>query len=154
MIIRSFMEADREALQQIYLDSRLDTFTWLEPASMRLSDFDRHTLSEAIWVAEREGTVVGFVSVDEGDNFIHNLFVMPQWVGHGIGSQLLAIALENIAGPARLKCLVANARAIAFYHANGWQKMGQGISEDGKYDILKKWAVPDPKRQGFQHGKD
>lgn len=132
------MESDREALSRIYLESRQDTFTWLNTASMCLSDFDRDTMGEAISVADRKGTVVGFVSVDQDDNFVHNLFVEAMWMGHGIGSKLLATALENTGSPARLKCLVENARAIAFYQAKGWQKVGEGASDEGSYYVLEK----------------
>lgn len=135
-LIRLFMETDREVLSRLYLESRQDTFTWLNSASFCMSNFDRDTAGEAIWVAERESTLIGFVSVDEDDNFIHNLFVATQWLGHGIGSQLLATSLANIGSPARLKCLVRNARAIAFYQAKGWQKVGEGVSDDGKYVVL------------------
>lgn len=130
------METDRKVLSRIYLESRQDTFTWLSPTSFRLSDFDRDTAGEAIWVAERQGTLLGFVSVDEADNFIHNLFVATQWLGHGIGSQLLATSLANINSPARLKCLLDNARAIAFYRTKGWQEVGEGVSDDGRYVVL------------------
>lgn len=140
MLIRPFMETDREALRQVYLESRLNTFTWLDPASLQLSDFDRDTRGEAIRVAEQGGSPVGFVSVDEGDNFIHNLFVATQWLGCGIGSQLLATSLANIGSPARLKCLVENTRAIAFYQAKGWLKVGEGVSDDGKYYVLENSA--------------
>ncbi len=136
LLIRTFMETDREVLSRIYLESRQDTFVWLNSTSFRLSDFDRDTAGEAIWVAERQSALVGFVSVDEADNFVHNLFVSPQWLGHGIGSQLLAMSLANIKSPARLKCLVDNTRAIAFYQAKGWQKVGEGVSDDGRYVVL------------------
>lgn len=113
--VRPFIENDREALRQVYLESRQTTFTWLDPASLHLSDFDRDSIGEAIWVAERDGLIIGFVSVDEEDNFIHNLFVMAMWLGHGVGSQLLATALASIGSPARLKCVAENTRAISFY---------------------------------------
>jgi GNAT superfamily N-acetyltransferase len=130
------LETDREVLSRIYLESRQDTFTWLNSTSFCLSDFDRDTAGEAIWVAERQGTLVGFVSVDAADNFIHNLFVATPWLGRGIGSQLLATSLANIGSPARLKCLVENTRAIAFYQTKGWRKVGDGVSDDGKYVVL------------------
>ncbi|HDZ07841.1 GNAT family N-acetyltransferase [Pseudohongiella sp.] len=136
LLIRPFMKADREALSRLYLESRQDTFTWQNSAAFCLSDFDRDTAEEAIWVAERQGALVGFVSVDAADNFVHNLFVATHWLGHGIGSQLLATSLANIGSPARLKCLVENTRAIVFYQTKGWQKVGDGVSDDGKYVVF------------------
>ena len=87
-------------------------------------------------MAERDGSLVGFVSVDAEDNFIHNLFVLTRWLGHGVGSQLLATALASVGSPARLKCVAENTRAISFYQAKGWKKVGEGVSEDGKYYVL------------------
>lgn len=145
MLIRPFLATDTEALRRVYLESRQETFTWLSPASMRLLDFDRDTASESIWVAELEGMLVGFVSVDEDDNFIHNLFVATPWLGHGIGSRLLDTSMVSIGRPARLKCLVENTRAITFYQAKGWQQVGEGVSDDGSYHVLEMAAGIDSK---------
>tara|TARA_R110002167_G_scaffold126550_2_gene307337 strand:- start:11 stop:436 length:426 start_codon:yes stop_codon:yes gene_type:complete len=136
LVVRTFIENDRQALRQVYYESRRDTFQWLDAASLKLSDFDRDTIGESIWVAEFEGSIAGFVSVDRHDNFIHNLFVLTKCLDQGIGSLLLATALANIGRPARLKCVVENSRAISFYKAKGWIETGTGVSEDGIYHVL------------------
>lgn len=139
MVVRRFTENDIECLRQIYLESRLNTFNWLTPSSLFLSDFDRDTAGEVIWVAEQEDSVVGFVSVDEDDNFIHNLFIAPKWLGHGFGSALLEACLLCIGRPARLKCVAENIGALSFYQSRGWYKTGECVSEDGKYYVLEKF---------------
>lgn len=136
MGVRTFKESDRDSLRQVYLESRRSTFSWLDSESLHLSDFDRDTDGETIWVVERNGTVVAFVSIQNEGNFIHHLFVLPSWFGRGCGSELLATALANIGRPARLKCIARNARALSFYRANGWRKVGEGMSEDGKHYVL------------------
>jgi len=136
LVVRRFTENDREGLRQIYLESRQDTFNWLTSSSLSLSDFDRDTTGEVIWVAEQEGSVVGFVSVDEDDNFIHNLFIAPKWMGHGFDSALLETCLQCIGRPARLKCVAENINALTFYLSRGWYKTGEGVSEDGKFYVL------------------
>ena len=37
-------------------------------------------------VADTDGQVVGFVSIWQPEDFIHNLFVSPEWQNHGIGT--------------------------------------------------------------------
>ena len=50
--------------------------------------------------------------------------------------QIARSAETNVGRPARLKCLVQNTRAISFYRAKGWKKVGEGSSEDGEYHLL------------------
>ena len=138
MNVRRFIEKDREALRYIYFESRRSTFSWLSDGSLELSDFDKDTEGEVIWVAERDGSVVGFVSVYEADNFIHNIFVRPDWIGRGCGSELLTACLKNMGRPARLKCVAENTQALGFYRARGWTVVDYGVSEDGRYFVLEK----------------
>jgi GNAT superfamily N-acetyltransferase len=138
MDFRPFVENDREALRHVYLESRRGTFTWLESSTLSLSDFDRDTAGEKIWVAVDCDLVVGFVSVDEKENFVHNLFVSTKWLGRGVGSQLLEISLASLGRPARLKCVAANTKALSFYHGKGWYKVCEGVSEDGLYYVLER----------------
>ena len=42
-----------------------------------------------IWVAVQNGHRVGFASVWTNDNFLHNLFVDPQYQSTGVGRLLL-----------------------------------------------------------------
>jgi ribosomal protein S18 acetylase RimI-like enzyme len=51
----------------------------------QLEDFDAATRDEVIWVATQNGHRLGFASVWTNDNFLHNLFVDPQYQSHGVG---------------------------------------------------------------------
>jgi GNAT superfamily N-acetyltransferase len=42
-----------------------------------------------IWVAAQNGHRLGFASVWTNDNFLHNLFVDPQYQSMGVGHELL-----------------------------------------------------------------
>ena len=77
MKIRLFREKDRLALQEIYLLSRAQAFLWQTVKSFDLSDFDRDTHGEKIWVATIRDVPVGFASVWEKDSFLHNIFIHP-----------------------------------------------------------------------------
>lgn len=120
MLIRAINTSDIPALRQIYLASRSAAFTWADPASLQLDDFDHDTRDERILVTEINGQLIGFISIYMPDDFIHLLFVDPTAAGHGAGQALLKAALKITGRPVRLKCVSANAHALTFYARNGW----------------------------------
>ena len=63
---------------------------------------------------------VGFISIWMADHFIHHLFIDPNHQGQRLGEALLEEGLKIIGRPARLKCVVRNARACKFYEKHGW----------------------------------
>ncbi len=95
MDTRLFAESDRCALREIYLESRMQAFGWMDSSLFRLDDFDRDTEGEIIWVAHQATNPVGFISAWEPENFIHNLFVHPKVAGQGVGSALLNECLRE-----------------------------------------------------------
>ena len=133
---RSFFEKDRVALQHIYLESRKNTFDWMDNSRFKLNDFDRDTDGEYIRVAVVENNPVGFISAWEPENFIHNLCVQPSSKGRGIGSALLNTCLKKIDRPASLKCLDKNISAKSFYLSRGWKIISDGSGIDGKYQLM------------------
>lgn len=137
-LVRQVGSGDTSSLQGVYLRTRAEKFHWLNSSDLRASDFERDTDGERIWVAEMQGRIVGFVSVWEPDNFIHHLFVLPEYSGQKIGSALLAACLEVIGRPAQLKCVSANLEALQFYLAKGWKTISKGFSADGEYHLMQK----------------
>lgn len=136
MLIRPFKEPDRPRLRALYLASRQAAFTWRETQHYRLEDFDRSTRGEEIWVAERDGSLLGFVSIYRADNFIHNLYVDPLQPPLGVGSALLHAAERTFTATGSLKCLVNNTKALAFYHKHGWQTISPGCDGGEEYYLL------------------
>lgn len=136
MHTRRFAESDRPALRRVYLETRVQAFDWMDTSSFAEDDFDRDTDGETIWVAADAECLLGFVSVWEPDNFIHNLFVHPGSARQGVGSALLSTCLREIGRPAVLKCLTQNARAKEFYLAKGWRVVADGDSSDGPYLVM------------------
>jgi GNAT superfamily N-acetyltransferase len=79
--------------------------------------------SQAVAVAVTQDHVVGIVALDErdGTTWITQLYVLPRHVGHGIGSRLLAYAIQRSRGPVRLYCFQQNEGARRFYERHGFK---------------------------------
>ena len=133
--IRAVAASDKEALARLYLDSRCAHFDWTSRDAFALSDFERDSEGEVIHVAcDSEGQIAGFVSVWEAESFIHLLFIAPGRERQGIGRLLLQHTATWLPFPQRLKCVEANASAVAFYRRLGWLEIGQGV--DGQQPYL------------------
>ncbi|CAH0121110.1 hypothetical protein PAE9249_03636 [Paenibacillus sp. CECT 9249] len=128
MKIRAANEFDYPDLRKVYLESRRKTFHWADTEEMSLEDFDKDTEGEFIILAEEDRQIIGFASLYLPDNFIHNLFVHPDFLGKGAGSLLLRASVEKMKTPIRLKCVSENQKAMKFYEKNGWKK----VIEEGK----------------------
>jgi putative acetyltransferase len=80
--------------------------------------------SATITVAERDGAMLGFVTVDARNGYLDQIVVAPEAWGSDLGVGLIAEA-KRIA-PAGLDLLVnqTNARAIRFYEKQGFWVSG------------------------------
>ncbi len=137
MLIRSATSADLASLAELYLRARLAAFAWMNPADFHPDDFFPHTEGEIVHLAEDvDGAVIGFLSLWEPDHFIHHLFVSPDHLRQGIGSALLADLQRRLPVRFRLKCLVANRPALAFYRSLGWTEIEPGAGPEGEFLLL------------------
>lgn len=121
--IRSARSADSERCAEIFLHGRRQAFSWQPADRFGLDDYYDCVREDSVLVAEADGMVVGFVSLDPRAGVIHNLFIDPGWHKRGIGSALLREALALLRGgphPVELACAARNAAARAFYERNGW----------------------------------
>ena len=134
--IRKYIFKDTHALRRIFVDSRRHAFSWADPETFKLMDFDRATRGETILVAVENEVPVGFVAWWPPENFIHSLFVDPAFIGKGAGKLLLNACLAKMERPATLKCLQANVNALDFYLAQNWTIASRGESADGDYYLL------------------
>jgi GNAT superfamily N-acetyltransferase len=125
---------DEARCQEIYTRVRTATFSWVNPKRFKPSDFGPDTLGESLLVAEhRDNGVIGFVGIWRPENFIHHLYILPEFQRTGIGRALLDSALRTIARPAKLKCQSANTNARGFYQHLGWREGEQGQDEIGRW---------------------
>ncbi|MCW7537536.1 GNAT family N-acetyltransferase [Aquabacterium sp. A7-Y] len=72
--------------------------------------------------------VVGVLAISREHDcgWIDQLYVDPGRVGQGIGSRLLAHALQALERPVRLYCFQQNLRARAFFERHGFQVLVYG----------------------------
>lgn len=136
MEIRVANDLDYPALRRIYLESRYKNFHWADKKAMTLEDFDKHTVGEFIILAEENSEIFGFASLNLTDNFIHNLFVLPDSSGKGIGSQLIIASINKMNKPIELKCVSENKKAMEFYENNGWKKVVEEGNPNEKYWVM------------------
>lgn len=132
-LLRPFDRRDRDRCAWIYVAARRKAFHWCDPSRFRPADFDEDSDGESITVAERQGTVVGFLSLWMPDHFIHLLFVDPAWHGNGVGRQLLRHAERTFGDWSWLKCQAQNATALAFYERCGWVIGEGGVNDIGPW---------------------
>lgn len=139
MRIRKSKEIDIPQLEKLFLITRQNTFDWENPAKFKLTDYGSATEGETVFVAEESnGEIIGFISVWEKDvhPFIHHLFVAPHHQRKGIGNLLIRTLFDWLPRPYRLKCVLKNQNAIAFYIRNNWHEVDRGVGEDGEYVLL------------------
>ncbi|HYG91701.1 MAG TPA: GNAT family N-acetyltransferase [Azospirillum sp.] len=120
IVTRCAIPRDGARCAQIFLDGRRHAFPWQPADRFGLDDYYDCVEDELVIVAEVDGLVVGFVSIDQPERFIHTLFIDPVWQHRGIGTALLHEALDHLSGTAQLTCAARNAAARAFYEHNGW----------------------------------
>jgi GNAT superfamily N-acetyltransferase len=136
--IRPAREQDMQTLAEIYLQVRRETFRWVDPDRFTLEDFATHTNGERLFVCEDEhGTVAGFAAIWEPDDLINKLYILPAFQGRGAGKALLAALPDWPGRRYRLKCLVKNIRAMAFYRMLGFEIIGDGASPEGDYKEMR-----------------
>ena len=136
-IAEVFLAARHEALPYLpTIHSDEETRRWIPEVEMRRS---------AVWVAELDGAIVGFLSLT-GDHLDH-LYVRPGFYRQGIGDRLLAQAKAMSPRRLRLFTFQRNDRARAFYEARGFAPIewtnGAG-NEEREPDVLYEWAPSGP----------
>ena len=101
------------------------------------------------WVAvDHSGAIVAMMALS--DTMLDQLYVVPSWIGRGLGSRLLAIAKDRRPNGLDLYTFQANPRARRFYEARGFTvvTMGDGAgNEEGQPDIRYAWRPATPPHQ-------
>ncbi len=129
MIIRQRGAGEHDRVLAIWRRAVDATHGFLSPEDRRaieaqLGEFLPQT---PMWVAECDGEVQGFMVLHGG--MIEALFIDPDRHGSGVGSALIAHALD-LAPHAKVDANEQADNAVPFYEARGFQRIGRSDHDD------------------------
>jgi len=84
--------------------------------------------STVITIAERDGTMLGFVTVDPRTGYLDQIVVAPETWGTPLAGALVDAAKRVAPGKLELLVNQDNARAIRFYEKNGFAITGADVN--------------------------
>ena len=139
VLIRPAIPEDAYALTQIALAAKRHwdyPERWMEIWTPQLSFAPEYLESNESWVAMDGDQQIGFYTLQDknGIAWIENLWILPAYIGKGVGRQLFLHALE-LARQREYKTLQleADPNAAGFYEKMGMHKIGDRHSEvDGQ----------------------
>ena len=135
MIVRPMKPTERETVAEIYLRDRQRYFPWV--AQPNITDFARDSRGEALFVAEINGQIAGFASLLRVMDFIHLLFVAPEFQHQGVGHALIQRMRQEAVGTLTLKCVIDNEAALRFYASEGFAiKREARIAVPANYTLI------------------
>jgi putative acetyltransferase len=130
--LRPYAAADEDAAIELWRRSWQRTYPDIDFAA-RLDWWRKRWRGElvpvaSIVVAERDGALLGFVTVDPRSGYLDQIVVAPECWGANVATLLLGEAKRI--SPARIELLVNtdNARAIAFYRKHGFVLAGEDVN--------------------------
>ena len=126
-MLRPARADDADAVATALIESRL-AFLPLAPSAhpeheVRSWVRDHLLVSGRVVVWEEDGQVVGLLATSEESqkSWIDQLYVLPGWVGKGIGSKLLVHAHRQLVWPIQLYTFQENAGARRFHERHGYK---------------------------------
>ena len=142
--LRRAAPEDAPALTDIHVRARRECMPYLPEnhTPQEILQWVREVLltNEEVWVAEREGRVVGFLALS--DDVLYHLYVYPELHGQGAGSELFGRVQELRPEGFRLWVFQRNTQAREFYEHRGMRviELTDGSeNEDREPDVLYEW---------------
>jgi putative acetyltransferase len=130
--VRRYVAADEDATIELWQRSWQDAYPDIDFAA-RVGWWRERWRSELvphakILVAEMDGVLEGFVTVDPNTGYLDQIVVAPEFWGSNVAGLLLDAGKR--VSPARLDLLVNkdNARAISFYEKHGFVMAGDDVN--------------------------
>lgn len=128
-VIRNFKESDIHDIETVYEKSNNALSLNVTPDFFKKDKkkFVTSTIRSCKnSVYEHKGKVVGVVS--SSADCIEGLFVLPEFWGRGIGTELLNSAMSG-KDELFLQVYADNERAVRFYKKNGFEISGSGVCQ-------------------------
>jgi putative acetyltransferase len=130
--VRSYTSADEDTAIELWLRTWQETFPEIDFAA-RVDWWRKRWRTELvpqarILIAEMDGVIEGFVTIDPKSGYLDQLVVAPEFWGSNV-AELLLDAAKRIA-PQGIELLVNtdNGRAIAFYEKHGFDMAGDDVN--------------------------
>lgn len=101
---------------------------WMELWRPQLTFTPQDIEENESWAALSEDVPIGFYTLQEknGNAWIENLWVLPDFIGKGVGKQLFAHAVEvSRQREYKILQLEAEPNAVGFYEKMGMKKIGE-----------------------------
>ena len=144
--IRRATPEDATQIADVWLESWRATFDF-EPAHPD-ADVRRWVRDELLHEAEnyvatdsaRGDRVIALLGLS--DTMVEQLYVRPEWIGRGVGRELLDLAKRRRPDGLELYCFAANGRARRFYERNGFSAVAFGDGSgnmERQPDVLYRW---------------
>jgi GNAT superfamily N-acetyltransferase len=113
---------------------------WMEIWAPQLTFSPDYFDENESWAAEVDNQPIAFYTLRDKDKnaWIEDLWVLPEYMGQGVGKQLFLHALSRSRGLGyRILQLEADPNAVGFYEKMGMIKIGERYSEvDGQPRVL------------------
>ena len=109
---------------------------WIEIWLPILSVSEEYISKHEVWVAVEDDRPIGFYSLEE--NEVGGLWVLPEFIGQGIGRELFLHALTRCNELGYDKLLIeSDPNAVGFYEKMGAKRVGESHNEvDGNPRVL------------------
>ncbi|HRQ32025.1 MAG TPA: GNAT family N-acetyltransferase [Anaerolineales bacterium] len=146
--IRRAIPSDADSLTQIAVSAKRHwnyPERWMEIWTPQLTFTPDYFEEHEGWATIDVGKPIAFYTLDynNGIAWIENLWVLPEYIGRGVGKELFhhATALARGRGYQPLQ-LEADPNALGFYEKMGMRKIGERQSEvDGSLRVLPIMAI-------------
>jgi GNAT superfamily N-acetyltransferase len=131
ILIRHTFPEEADALSKIAFSAKAHwgyPDRWMEIWKPQLTLTPKYFVENESWTAEHDNQPISFYTLEEkdGNGWIENLWVLPKYIGKGIGRQLFVHALSRARelGYSKLQ-LASDPNAVGFYEKIGMIKVGE-----------------------------
>jgi len=142
--LRPYVTADEDASIALWLETWRQAYPSIDFGA-RVDWWRARWRSELvpvaqIVVAEQDGALTGFVTIDD-TGYLDQLVVGPAHWGSSVSKALVDEAKRLSPSGVTLKVNADNARAIRFYERNGFARTGEEVNSSGRAVWLMAWTA-------------
>ncbi len=146
VVVRPLREEEIDAVIRLWHASKRVAYPYLplEQSRTLAEDArffrDRILPRSSVWVAEEDGTLLGFMALE--GSYVDRLYIHPDRQRRGVGTALMEKAKELSPSGLQLHTHVKNTQACAFYEQHGFRAVKYGTSPppENEPDVEYHWT--------------